>query len=211
MTPPPPTPTPAMAYCGECRRPYPVDDMARFGDLLICGNCKYAYAQKLREGVVVARSMEFAGFWIRVAAAIIDGIILAVVGSILQFAFLGSVITTPRIQPGTAPRPEDILAMFGPMLGALGLLLLLNTAIHACYEGFFVAKAGATPGKMVVGLKVVRPDGSPLALGRAFGRYFAKMLSSLILGIGYIMVAFDNEKRGLHDMICDTRVMKTTH
>jgi uncharacterized RDD family membrane protein YckC len=45
-------------------------------------------------------------------------------------------------------------------------------------------------------------------LGRAFGRYFAKILSAIILGIGYIMVGFDSEKRGLHDMICDTRVIR---
>jgi uncharacterized RDD family membrane protein YckC len=45
-------------------------------------------------------------------------------------------------------------------------------------------------------------------LGRAFGRYFGKLLSAIILGIGYIMAAFDSEKRALHDMICDTRVIK---
>ena len=44
---------------------------------------------------------------------------------------------------------------------------------------------------------------------RAIGRYFAAMLSSLILCIGYLLIAFDAEKRALHDMICDTRVIKT--
>jgi uncharacterized RDD family membrane protein YckC len=81
-------------------------------------------------------------------------------------------------------------------------------AINCCYETFFVARLGATPGKMALGLKVVRPDGGPVGLGRAFGRYFAKFLSMIILGIGYIMVGFDSEKRGLHDMICGTRVVK---
>jgi uncharacterized RDD family membrane protein YckC len=73
----------------------------------------------------------------------------------------------------------------------------------------FVYKLGATPGKMALGLKVVRPGGGPVSLGRAVGRYFAKMLSYIILCIGYIIIGFDSEKRGVHDMICDTRVIKT--
>jgi uncharacterized RDD family membrane protein YckC len=81
-------------------------------------------------------------------------------------------------------------------------------AIAATYEAVFVNKLGATPGKMVLGLRVVRPDGGPISLGRAFGRYFAKILSTIILFIGYIMVAFDREKRGLHDILVDTRVIK---
>jgi uncharacterized RDD family membrane protein YckC len=204
MTPPPP---PATVFCAECGRPSTLDEMARFGDVLICPVCKYNYAQKLREGVMPARSMMYAGFWIRFVAALIDGIILGVVGTILQFAFVGSLVTLPRMTPGEAPTvtPEMISSLFG----MIGLLSLLNMAIGACYEGFFVGKLAATPGKMALGLKVVRPDGSPVSLGRAFGRYFGKFLSSLILGIGYIMVGFDSEKRGLHDMICDTRVMKT--
>jgi uncharacterized RDD family membrane protein YckC len=60
---------------------------------------------------------------------------------------------------------------------------------------------------MALGLKVIRPGGGPVSLGRAIGRYFAKMLSTVILGIGYIMIGFDSKKRGMHDMICDTRVI----
>jgi len=56
---------------------------------------------------------------------------------------------------------------------------------------------------------VVRSDGSALSTGRIIGRYFSEMLSSMILCIGYLMVAFDEERRGLHDRICDTRVIKS--
>ena len=150
------------------------------------------------------------GFWIRFGAVLIDGIILSVVFSIIQFAVLGSLFTLPRIDPGSNPSPQDVLAMFGPVIGMLGLISMLNMVIGACYEGFFVAKTGATPGKMVCGLKVVRPNGQPVSLGRAFGRYFGKWLSYMTLFIGFIMAGIDSEKRALHDMICDTRVMKTT-
>jgi uncharacterized RDD family membrane protein YckC len=62
---------------------------------------------------------------------------------------------------------------------------------------------------MALGLKVVRPGGGPITPGRAAGRYFSKMVSSMTLMIGYIIAGFDSEKRALHDMICDTRVIKT--
>lgn len=192
-------------YCAECGRPSTADELARFGNLLICPACKNSYAQKLREGAAQPAPARYAGFWIRVVGTLVDGIILGIVAGILQVAVIGSLITIPRVQPGT---PLDPTA-FAPMFGAIGVAYLLQLAISSCYEGFFVARLGATPGKMVIGVKVVRPDGSPVSLGRAFGRYFSKILSGLALCIGFIMVGFDSQKRGLHDMICDTRVVKS--
>ncbi|HEV3332342.1 MAG TPA: RDD family protein [Bryobacteraceae bacterium] len=194
---------PGTLYCAECGRPTTAEELARFGDLLVCPACKNNYVQKLREGAAPVAAMPYAGFWIRVVGYLIDAIILGVVGGILQLTVVGSMIKMP--QPGTVPDVGTI----GPMLGMLGVVSLLNLAIAACYEAFFVANLSATPGKMVIGVKVVRPDGSKVDLGRAFGRYFAKLLSGLILFIGYIMIGFDSEKRGLHDMICDTRVVKS--
>jgi uncharacterized RDD family membrane protein YckC len=89
-----------------------------------------------------------------------------------------------------------------------GLLFLLRIAIGACYEGTFVGQYGATPGKMVLRLKVVMPDGSRVSMARAFGRYFAKILSWCTLTIGFIIAGFDPEKRALHDHICSTRVVR---
>jgi uncharacterized RDD family membrane protein YckC len=62
---------------------------------------------------------------------------------------------------------------------------------------------------MVCGLKVVRSGGEKVSYGRAFGRYWATFVSGMILAIGYIMAAFDSQKRALHDRICDTRVIRT--
>jgi len=197
---------PGVQYCAECGRPTPAEELARFGDLMVCPNCKNAYVQKLREGAAPAAAVAYAGFWLRFLGWLIDAIILGVVGSVIQVILIGSAlpaITPP--EPGTVPD----LSVLGPMLGRLGLASMLNMVIGACYEAFFVANLWATPGKMVIGVKVVRPDGSRVSLGRAFGRYFAKILSGLILAIGYIMIGFDSQKRGLHDMICDTRVIKS--
>ena len=60
---------------------------------------------------------------------------------------------------------------------------------------------------MICRLKVVRPNGEPVTYLRAFGRAVAEMLSNYLMLIGYLMAAFDSEKRSLHDRICDTRVV----
>lgn len=197
---------PGTLFCAECGRPSTADELARFGDLLICPLCKENYTQKLREGVAHTPAAAYAGFWIRVVAWIIDTIILMVIGSIVQFAVLGTAFATmPRIEPGGDPT-----AAFAGMMGTLGIVYLINITIGCLYEaGFIASSLSATPGKLAVGVKILRPDGSRVGPGRAVGRYFAKVLSALILCIGYIMVAFDSQKRGLHDMICDTRAVKT--
>jgi uncharacterized RDD family membrane protein YckC len=191
-------------YCSECGRPTPADQLARFGDQLVCPACKSNYAQKLREGVAPAVTFRYAGFWIRFVAVIIDGIIMGMVSGIVQFAIIGSAFTPMMVpQPGT--RPEELI---GPMLGRIAMASLIGIALAATYEAFFISRLGATPGKMALGLKVVRAGGAPVSLGRAFGRYFAKLLNNFTLMIGYIIAAFDSQKRGLHDMICDTRVLR---
>jgi uncharacterized RDD family membrane protein YckC len=185
--------TPPIQYCSECGRPWPSDELARFGDRLICAECKNAYAQKLREGAAAASTFAYAGFWIRLVAAIIDSVILYVAGMVVELPLAGML---------KSPRPEIVL------MGG-GFAYLIGLALGATYEGVFVSRFAATPGKMALNLKVVRPDGSTLSLGRACGRYFAKIVSLFILGIGFIMIGFDSQKRGLHDMLCDTRVIKT--
>ena len=65
----------------------------------------------------------------------------------------------------------------------------------------------ATLGKPVIGAKVVDAQGGKLTFGRATGRHFAKYISSILLCVGYVMVAFDERKRGLHDMIAGTFVV----
>jgi uncharacterized RDD family membrane protein YckC len=70
-----------------------------------------------------------------------------------------------------------------------------------------VGKNGATVGKMACGIRVVGADGKSVGYGKSTGRYFAKMLSYIIILIGYIMAAFDDEKRSLHDRLCETRVV----
>jgi uncharacterized RDD family membrane protein YckC len=189
-----PESTVEQRFCSQCGQPAAQDDLAHFGDVLVCASCKDIFVQKLREGVTPGLSMAYAGFWVRFAAAFIDGAILFVVQFALQMAFL-------PIFAGNDPVSLLVFSMF---------LNLFNIAMAATYEGVLIARYAATPGKMALGLQVVRADGSPVALSRAVARYFAKMASALIVGIGYIMIAFDSQKRGLHDHMCETRVVKAS-
>jgi uncharacterized RDD family membrane protein YckC len=199
---------PDIRYCSQCGQPAPTSELARFGDSLVCPNCKNSYIQKLREGVAPVRpALQYAGFWIRFVAVLIDGIILGVASSAVQLVIFGAAY---RPLTGIRPDmpPDEAFAAFGAMMGVVAVSALVGMVIGASYEGFFVYKVGATPGKMVLSLKVVRPNGGPVTLGRAFGRYFAKWLSYMTFTIGFIIAGFDPEKRAMHDMIVDTRVIK---
>ena len=77
----------------------------------------------------------------------------------------------------------------------------------AYFVGFW-AIWGATPGKRLLGLSIERPDGSRIGPGRAVARYFAWLLSFLLFGVGFIMAGLREDKRGLHDLICDTVVVQ---
>jgi uncharacterized RDD family membrane protein YckC len=177
-----------------------VQDLVRFGSTLICVNCKPGYVQRLREGAPASSAMpaaRYAGFWIRVLAQFIDGLIMmAVVTPIFLIVGLGSGMFR-RMDPAN---PAPILLILVLELGFMALALMYNV--------WFVSRKGGTPGKLALGLRIISPDGQNLTTGRAVGRYFAYLLSALTFYIGYIIAAFDSEKRALHDHVCNTRVIR---
>ncbi len=186
--------TGSQAICSECGRVFAEEEMIRFNDARVCAGCKPVFVQKIKEGVSVGGALNYAGFWTRFGAIAIDGFILWIVNLIL-FIPLGIFMPTSNENPFAT-------------LSFMPLLMLLQYAIPAAYDTWFVGKYGATPGKMACKIKVVVADGTPLTYSRALGRHFAKWLSSIIMGIGFIMAAFDDERRTLHDRICETRVVR---
>jgi uncharacterized RDD family membrane protein YckC len=96
---------------------------------------------------------------------------------------------------------------------ASGLLFLASIYLFPLvlfgiyYAAFHASSRQATLGKMAVGIKVVRTDGTRISLARGVGRFFATILSTLIIGIGFLMAGFTERKQALHDMICDTLVV----
>ena len=86
-----------------------------------------------------------------------------------------------------------------------GISLVVGWLYFALMES---SERGATVGKMAVGLRVVTDQGQRLSFLHATGRYFAKFISAIIFGIGFLMVGWTDRKRGLHDMIAGTLVVK---
>lgn len=152
-------------------------------------------------GVVI---QGYGGFWRRFGAKLIDGFITNIISFVFQFPlFFAMLGGSGLLSPGEEPTPEQMAVLFAFQLIAVGIQILIGIL----YSVIFLKKYAATPGKMLLGLKVYRADSRPLSVGQIIGRYFAEMLSSLIFCIGYIMAAFDAEKRTLHDRIVDSRVV----
>ncbi|MDY6854113.1 MAG: RDD family protein [Thermodesulfobacteriota bacterium] len=190
--------------CSQCGKRFLKEDMIRYENVWVCASCKPLFIQKIKEGVSVGGIREYAGFWLRFAALILDYIFMFFVQMVIFIptGFITAQMKLPA--PGTSPD----MSVMAPFMTLQLLLSLLSYAIYIAYETWFIGKYGATLGKMACKIKVITSDGGRVSYLRAFGRYFAKMISGLILGIGYIMAAFDDQKRSLHDRICDTRVIK---
>ena len=122
-----------------------------------------------------------AGFWIRFVAMIIDGIIVGVGYAILMFAMIAIEMYA--------------LAMILGFIWALG------------YHIYFPSSdMMGTPGKAILGLKITDEAGNRIGVGKAILRYIGYIISALVLYIGFIIVGFTENKRGLHDMVASTRV-----
>jgi uncharacterized RDD family membrane protein YckC len=175
--------------------------MIRHGHAYVCATCKPIFMQKLAEGAAIRTvALRYAGFWVRFAAIFLDGLILLVTNTALQV----SIGMMGGLRVGQSIGIEE-----NPNVGLALLLLGIQFATGVSYEAVLVGKYGATLGKMACKIKVVTADGGAVSYLRAFGRYFAKLLNAFTFGIGYIIAAFDAEKRTLHDRICNTRVVMT--
>ena len=208
VAPAPEQPQPQVRFCNQCGKPFLPGDLLQIGNTTVCAACKDVMMQRLREGALPGgfafQGRQYAGFWIRVVAVIVDGLILGILGTIVNIPFqLAIAGMSATMNPSSDP-----MTVLGSFIGILSIMVLLNMAIACAYEAWFVVNKGATPGKLILSLEVIRADGTRPGWGLAIGRYFAKQLSAWTLGIGYIMVGLDDEKRGLHDRICNTRVVK---
>ncbi|MGN7726573.1 RDD family protein [Luteimonas sp. 22616] len=182
------TDAPADAFAGpytvaEPRSPYapPRAPVQRAADVYLDGEVVYA------------------GFWKRVAANLIDSVIIGLLGMVIGAAIGGLLGAAFGLGGGLDT---------GGAVAIQGIVQLLSLVLTASYYGwFYTSVQQATPGKMAIGIKVVRSDGEGCSFWRGFGRYFAMFLSGVILCIGFLMAAFTARKQCLHDMICDTVVV----
>lgn len=128
---------------------------------------------------------QYAGFWIRFLAAVLDSFIFGfVMGIIMIFV---SLTKSPTV-----------------ILVVNGLLSFALIAVIIYFEGV----KGGTPGKMILSLKIVNEQGEFIGVGKAILRYVGKIISSMILCIGFFMIGWTKQKQGLHDMITKSYVVK---
>jgi len=140
----------------------------------------------------------YGGFWIRFVAYVIDAILLNIV-----FGVIGAIVGISMFPADPANMDPEV---FISQMGSFQLVALVVTWLYfALMES---SPRGATVGKMVLGLRVVDEQGNRISFLRATGRFFAKVVSSIILFIGFLMIAFTDRKRGLHDIMAGTLVVK---
>ncbi len=125
---------------------------------------------------------KYGGFWIRFLAFFLDGLIIGIPVSLVS-GFLLAV--------------TGMTSLYYPMQ-------LIPILITIYMEGII----GGTPGKLILGLRIVNEQGEFIGIPAAILRYIGKILSAIILFIGFFMIAFDSKKQGLHDKIAKTYVVK---
>lgn len=144
------------------------------------------------EQVSGAHALEYAGFWRRFAAFMIDAIILSIIVRILfplqSFHFWNI----------------EKAWYFVPLIAVSNMV---STVVTVAYSVVFWTWRGQTPGKIIMSIKVLRADGTSITIGYSLLRYLGYIISGLMLGIGFLWIAFDPRKQGIHDKIADTVVV----
>jgi uncharacterized RDD family membrane protein YckC len=200
------------AFCGTCGTPTgtPAPAVARpAGSPAYAGGSTSApYADPA--GLVVSRGFSYAGFWLRVVAALIDSVLMSVaLGALLvPLLFLsGAVGMIEAIaEHHGQPDPGVIMSLVATILVFASVSVLGQWLYHAYLES---GEKQGTWGKQMMGLYVTDLLGNPITFGRASGRFFAKIVTGMVpLGIGYIMAGFTERRQALHDMIASCLVLR---
>ncbi|MFA6922694.1 MAG: RDD family protein [Bacteroidales bacterium] len=157
---------------------------------------------------------KYAGFWLRFVAIIIDGLIIGVVKLILIGPFIAmigitSVCSLSCMKQGCYSSQCEIANLLGPIIGAALIANFITLVVGWLYFAFMESSAQqGTLGKMALNIKVTNLNGERINFGQATGRYFGKIVSGLILCIGYIMAGLTEKKQALHDIMANCLVVK---
>lgn len=174
-------------FCPRCKNPYQPGSS-------YCSICGLALKDKTARGTTLTAGAFDqgvpAGFWIRELAYFIDWGVLFIWGVFSYLLYSGDFVVWRGVE------------------AELTLFDLLNLVIGQMYAPVLIGLWSTTVGKRAFGAYVVKIDGGRCGFWRALGREFAKVLSFLILGIGFLMIAFREDKRGLHDLIAGTAVIR---
>jgi uncharacterized RDD family membrane protein YckC len=192
------TGTAPILYCSKCGSPTAANAQ-------ICSNC--GTPMPVNSVLIPSpNGARYGGFWMRFLALIIDRIVVGVVTTPFVFLIMKDVIFNAARNGDREPDPAMVISM----LGHVFTLAIASVAVSWLYEAWLLSSdRQATVGKMAVGLKVTDLNGQRISFARATGRFFAKIVSSMTLLIGFIMAAFTERKQALHDMMAGTIVLKS--
>lgn len=195
---PPPLAAPSQVVCRECGQLVAAEDTLRIDGAMICAACKPTYVQKMREGLATGAvpAFRYAGFWIRLPAAVIDGILMIAVSTAIDVATGATFLQSIGVRESDWGTRDWVL---------LAVDLVLDTT----YQVVLVTRYGGTVGKLLCGIRVITADGRRLTYAHSLARALAQYVSLLPCGLGFVLAAFDSQKRALHDMICNSRVIWT--
>lgn len=153
---------------------------------------------------------DHAGFWKRVAAYIIDAIVLYVPNMLIMKA-MGGDAAQETMKQAVMAAPGDMhvmLAAYQQFYSTMGMAVVITTVLAWLYFALLESSPlQATLGKLALSVRVTDLQGQRISFPRALGRYPAKYISAFILGIGFLMVIWTKRKQGLHDMIAGTLVL----
>lgn len=153
----------------------------------------------------------YAGFWLRLVALIIDGIIIGIIQAFVAIPILAAIGITAAggMESLDMNDADNVIGLVGAIAAAAGLYWVIATTVQLLYFSFMESSSlQGTVGKMALGIKVTDMQGGKLDLGKAFLRNLCKLISNVTMLIGYIMAGFTEKKQALHDMIAGTLVVK---
>ncbi len=178
--------------CSRCGGTYCSDCLVTILDRPYCATCKSEQLMDVRSGVDRTR-LSYGGFWQRFGAYIIDYII--------QIVPIYAIFGVAMLFSGFAGTGEPTLWFLLAYIPAL--------LVPICYEALMLQAKSQTVGKMALRLKVVRPDGSRITAGQAWGRAVMRLVLGCLIIADYIPYFFTDEKTTLHDMVAGTRVVES--
>lgn len=158
------------------------------------------------------KEIKYAGFWLRVAAYLIDSLVMSAGGLLIAIPVIIGIVGFAVGLEGVE-NPEDFLESgrwmyVGGIIGLILLASLLGMVMGWLYYALMESsKYGGTLGKIAVGIKVVDMNGNKVTFGKATGRYFSRIVTNMTLFVGYIMAGFTEKKQALHDIIAGCLVI----
>lgn len=184
--------TAGLDSCFRCGRNFCPDCLVNLGGALTCGDCKLERLSDLRSGSV---ELDYATPGARFVSQFVDGMLFTIPSFVIFFSIID---WKTFLTPGATP-PSATFALTG--------VLLFGVVV---YEGLMLSARGQTLGKMLMGMKVVTPQGGTISAGQAWGRALARSVMSLLYCLGPIdaLFIFSARHRTLHDRLAKTVVVK---